>query len=161
MSSPVALELFDFVDEFARDVRGGKITAFQVVVGDDTIVIFSESFFDQFFANVLSRPIKQFSAASKRDAGRLAEELRSEAAATRESRALIALFEGFCDMYGELINGSYGAGDIPYRDFHGAYLSPLLEEAEAWAAQAQEPDLLARVKAASKAEREAVSAAKW
>jgi hypothetical protein len=64
MSSPVALELF----EFARDVREGHITAFQVVAGDDTIVIFSESFFDQFFANVLKRPIKQFSAASKRDA---------------------------------------------------------------------------------------------
>lgn len=161
MSSPIALELFDFIDEFARDVRAGEITALQTVTSDDTIVIFSESFFDQFFANALKRPIRQFSSTSKREAGRLAEELRSEEAATAASRALIALFEGFCDMSGELINGSYGAGDIDYRDFHLAYLSPLLEEAEAWAAHAQEHDLLARVQAASDAERKAVSAAKW
>ncbi|MGN6372325.1 MAG: hypothetical protein ACTHM1_04960 [Solirubrobacteraceae bacterium] len=159
--SSIALELFDFVDEFAHEVDEGTITADQTVAVDDTMVIFSESFFDQFFANVLKRPIEQFSAASKRDAGRLADELRNEAAATGELRALIALFEGFCDMYGELINGSYGAGDITYADFYRSYLEPLLEDAEAWAEQAQDPELLARLQAASQAQHDAVSAAKW
>lgn len=93
MSSPIALELFNFIDEFARDVRAGEITADQTVTSDDTIVIFGEAFFDQFFANVLKSPIEQFSATSKREAGRLAEELRSEQGATAASRALIALFE--------------------------------------------------------------------
>jgi hypothetical protein len=161
MSSPVTLKLFEFVDEFAGDVRAKKITALQTVAGDDKIVIFSEGFFDQYFANVLEQPIRQFSAASKRAAGQLAEELRSEGAATRESRALIALFEDFCDMYGELINGSYGAGNIAYRDFCAGYLSPLLEDVETWAKHAGEAELLARVQAASRVEREAVSAAKW
>ena len=118
-------------------------------------------FFDQLFARVLKRPIRGFASESKRMAVRLAEELKSENSEPRELRALIALFEKFCDVYSELIAGSYGAGNITYKQFHERYVRRLLTRAEAWARVAPYPDLAARIRDALTAYDNAIEAMQW
>jgi hypothetical protein len=161
MTSPIALELFDFVDEFAGEVHAGKLQPLDVVTGSAQIVVFCESLFDQLFANVLKRPIEGFTPGSKRSAARLAEEPKNKTSVPRELRSLIALFEKFCDMYSELISGSYGVGEITYKQFHEKYVRRLLERCEAWAEKAPYPDLSSRIHSALEGYDDAILAMKW
>jgi hypothetical protein len=161
MTSPISLELFDFFDEFASGVLAGEPQPLAAVTDDARIVVFCTSFFDQFFAEVLHRPIEGFTPQSKRLAARLAEELRKEESVPGELRSLIALFEKFCDVYSELISGSYGVGEITYKQFHEKYVRRLLERAEAWAEKAQYPDLSARIHSAREVYDHAIQAMKW
>jgi hypothetical protein len=68
--------------------------------------------------SVGERPIEGFTTESKRAATRLTEELKKDQGQPDELRSVIPLFEKFCDMYSELIGGSYGAGEITYKQFH-------------------------------------------
>jgi hypothetical protein len=160
-SSPVELTLFDFVDEFASQVRMGNPKARETVVGSSRIVVFCESFFDQFFAKVLHSAITGFDPDSKRKAARMAEQLKGEPPSSAELRALVALFESFCDMYLDVIKGSYGAAEITYARFHQNYMRRLLERAGRWAEQVPYPDLAARIAQARSVYTEAIGAMRW
>jgi hypothetical protein len=161
VNSPIALTLFDFCEEFAGEVRAGKPQPSMAVTEDARIVVFCASFFDQLFAHVLERPIEGFTPESKRAAARLAEELKKDPGQPDELRSLIPLFEKFCDMYSELIGGSYGAGEITYKQFHEKYVSRLLARAQAWAEKAKYLDLGARIHAALEAYEGAIRTMKW
>src|SRR4051794_34437397 len=112
MPAPIELSLFDFVDEFATEMRrdGLKdgLNPLDTLAANSRIVTFCESFFVQFFANVLNTEIDGFDSQSKRAASDLAVGLRDDKAKA-SVRALIALFEKFCDMYADIIGGAYGA----------------------------------------------------
>ena len=51
--------------------------------------------------------------------------------------AFIALFEGLCDMYTEVVQGSYGGEAITYEDFHQNHTIELLDESYSWAKSAR------------------------
>ncbi len=159
-SSPIELTLFDFVDEFAQQIQMGSPTPLEVVTVSSGIVVFCESFFDQLFAHVLDCPITGFDPESKRAASRLAEEMKGAETST-ELRALVALFEKFCDMYLDVIKGSYGAAEITYRRFHQTYMRRLLDRAGRWAEQASHSDLAARIAQARNAYDQAIGAMRW
>jgi hypothetical protein len=146
MPSPIEPTLFDFVEVFAGEVEAGGITGAGTVDESSAIIEFCESFFDQFFANVLHIQILGFGATSKNLASRAAVE-RRDAAALKSVRSLIALFERFCDLHGEVLGGDYGSAKITYRKFHADYMRKLLERAERWAGETDEP-LAVRIRAA-------------
>ena len=159
--SPIELSLFDFVDEFARGLEGGVPEGSDSVVDNSTVVMFCESFFDQLFASVLHCPITGFDTRSKHKAARLAEKSRTATPLSQELRKLVSLFESFCDMYQDVIKGSYGAGEITYSKFHQKYMSRLLERAELWAGQEGYSDLQTRIAAARTRYDEAVEGMLW
>ncbi len=160
-SSPIELTLFNFVDEFAFQITSGTPGPLEEVADSSSIIVFCESFFDQLFAHALDCPITGFDPDSKRKAARLAEELKGDAQTSLELRALVALFESFCDMYLEVIKGSYGAAKITYTRFHQNYMRRLLDKAQKWAEQAPYPDLALRITQASSIYTQAVGARKW
>jgi hypothetical protein len=162
MPSPISLELFDFIDDFARAVRAGNPRPSAAVTEGAEIVVFCESFFDQLFANVLKRPIEGFTSSSQKIAARLAEAMhKQEPPPLKELRALIALFEGFCEMHEELILGSYAAGQISYGEFHNKYMCELLALAGDWASAAGKRELAERIETALTVYDEATGAKRW
>jgi hypothetical protein len=158
---PIELSLFDFVDDFARQITGGHPKPSEVVEQSAGIVVFCESFFDQLFAQVLDCPITGFDPTSKRKASRLAAGLAGPLAGSPNLRALVALFEGFCDMYLDVIKGSYGSSEITYLRFHDNYMQRLLKRALAWAKEAPYDDLAARIESAQQGYSAAIGAMRW
>lgn len=96
------------------------------------IIVFCESFFEQFFGNVLEAPITGFDQLSKGVAAEQAERLRQRED-TKEARRLVALFEKFCDLHADVLGGTYGAGSITYQRFHSEYMRRLLKATFEWA----------------------------
>jgi hypothetical protein len=160
MNSPIELRLFDFVDEFAREVDTGTREPGEELPKGAQIVVFCQSFFDQLFAKVLKHPITGLDPESKRKAARLAEELKVKGVSP-ELRRLIVLFEGFCDLYAEVVDGSYGAETITYRQFHEKYMVRLLDRAWTWAVHASYPDLAERIDQARTTYKHAIEAKNW
>jgi hypothetical protein len=133
VSAPIALSLFDFVDEFAAEVKIGSIEGLDPVEEDSSLLIdFCETFFVQFFGP-LGCNIRSFDAVSKRQASELVERLRLQEGDTQHTRVIITLFESFCDMYEDIADGSYGSWSVTYEEFHTDYMSRLLEGAQEWA----------------------------
>lgn len=161
MISPISLALFDAIDDFARDVRGGDPKPLAAVTVGVEIIVFCESFFDQLFANVLNCQIQGFNPQSQNSASRLAEELKRDPNSSAPLRSLIGLFENFCEVYSQLISGSYAEGEITYRQFHELYVSRLLERAKAWAEKSDLPDLADRIDSALEVYDNAILAMKW
>jgi hypothetical protein len=160
MPSPIEPSLFDFVDEFAREVKKGEPGSLDTVAANSRIVTFCQNFFVQFFANVLCREIEGFDPQAKRAAADIAIKLQ-DAPNTAPTRALIGLFEKFCDMYADVLGGAYGAGDITYVRFHRQYMTRLLQRAQDWARSEGQAALAERIARSRARYDEAVGSMKW
>lgn len=160
-SSPIELDLFDFVDNFALSIKAGNPNRERAVTAGDAVIGFCTSFFAQFFANVLACPITGFDPASKRKASRLAEAGGDTLAVSPGQRLLVTSFESFCDMYQDVVDGSYGAAEITYTTFHDRYLSRLLEHALAWARELPYEALADRIALAQLVYSDAATVMKW
>lgn len=132
MSAPIELSLFDFVDEFAAEVEMGNFEGWDTVEEDSLLMTFCESFFDQFFA-ALGYNISGFDSKDKRKASELVERLRVAKEDMKHTRAIIALYESFCDMHDDIVESSYGSRAVTYEEFHTDYVSRLLMQAQEWA----------------------------
>ncbi|MFI4990319.1 MAG: hypothetical protein ACHQHO_05325 [Solirubrobacterales bacterium] len=160
MSAPVEPSLFDFVDEFAAEVQKGELSPLETLAANARIITFCESFFVQFFANVLGKEIEGFDPQAKRSAAGIAIELKDDQAQA-PVRALIGLFEKFCDMYADIIGGAYGAAEITYASFHRLYVGRLLRRAAEWAAAADLDELETRIVQSQQRYEDAVKSRKW
>lgn len=160
-ASPIELKIFDFIDDFARKIRGGNPTPSTVVVQTDGIVVFCESFFDQLFVRVLGASITGFDPPSKRKGVALVSRETGPLANSASLRALVTLFESFCDMYQDVIEGSYGAAEITYARFHDRYMSRLLDRALAWAREGSSQELADRIALAHLVYSDAIGAMQW
>jgi hypothetical protein len=164
MSSRLSPDLFKFVHDFAKEVADGKITKFETVEESSPIIAFCESFFEQFFGDELDTQITVFDHDAKRAAAEEAERLKlrgGNADDTKDARRLIALFEKFCDLYADVVGGTYGAGSITYRRFHADYMRRLLRAALAWARERKRRDLVAAIESASSAYDAALQGRGW
>jgi hypothetical protein len=134
MTGLVEPKLFDFASEFAVRVGQGRVHADDSVSEGDEMVVFSESFFEQFFSQVVGKRIVGFDRSSQSDVGELLEASRlnpAKSAMTPRVRDLLVLFEKFCDVYFDAI---YGTDEtITLSDFYDEYVHPLLVRADAWA----------------------------
>ncbi len=157
---PIELSLFAFIDEFAAQVKGGDPGPLDKLSGDSKVIVFCQSFFVQFFGKVLDVEIDGFDAVAKRAAAGLAVDLQGEQTKA-PIRAIIALFEKFCDMYADVVAGSYAASEITYRVFHRQYVSRLLGKAEAWAGADGHTALSAQIAKSRTVYEAAISQMKW
>jgi hypothetical protein len=160
MPSPIELSLFDFVDEFATEISKDGLNPLDTLAANSRIIEFCESFFVQFFANVLHTEIEGFDSQSKRAASGIAIALKDDKT-KKLVRVLIALFEKFCDMHADVIGGAYGAAEITYTTFHRQYIQRLLRRAAEWAKMAQLAELEARIVQSQKRYDEAAKSRKW
>ncbi|MGH9126910.1 MAG: hypothetical protein ACRDZ8_19595 [Acidimicrobiales bacterium] len=160
-SSPIELDLFDFVDIFARAVKAGDPQPRRVVSPGDGAVVFCGGFFEQLFRRVLASPISGFDPASKRRAARLVEGAGGAQAVSPGLLALVTFFESFCDMYQDVLEGSYGSAEITYAEFHTRYLSRLIERALVWAREVPYEALADRIALAQLVYADAIVAMQW
>jgi hypothetical protein len=134
VNKPIDLSLFDFIEEFATEVQEGNVDLGETVATSSPIVTFCESFFEQFFAAMDYEISGLFDYTAKEEAAELALRLRHEnEEGTLHTRAVIALFESFCDMYDDAEGGLYGYGPVSYRKFYTDYMKRLLRRAHEWA----------------------------
>lgn len=159
MSSVVQPSLFDFVSDFADEVKAGKIEELATLEESSGIIVFCESFFEQFFATV-GLSIDGFNLRGKRAAAGLAETMtRSDE--TAPVRALVSLYERFCDMYVDLVGTSFGDGTITYQVFHADYMRRLLKRALDWVTTAGHHDVIVPLTKAIGDYDEAMKKMKW
>jgi hypothetical protein len=134
MTGLVEPSLFDFVDGFAARVREGQVHAVDSVSDGDDLVVFGESFFDQFFSSAVGKRITGFDPTSQSEVGLWLEESKLNPAKhgwTGEVRDVIVMFEKFCDVYFDAIYGTDGS--ITLSEFYKEYVDLLLVRAAAWA----------------------------
>lgn len=160
MSAEIEPSLFDFVDEFADQIKEGELGSLDTLAANSGIITFCESFFVQFFANVLGQEIEGFDPVAKRAAAGIVVDLQGDKTKAPD-RALISLFEKFCDMYADVLAGAYGAADITYMSFHQQYMRRLLQRAGEWAKAHGHDDLGQRIEQSRKRYDEAVKSRKW
>jgi hypothetical protein len=159
VTPPIEPSLFDFVEEFAAEVENGKVARLDTVEESAAIIVFCQTFFLQFFA-ALGHDIDAFDQAAKHEASEIVERLRLKEG-TGHWRALIALFESLCDMYADVLGGTYGSGSITYQKFHVDYMRRLLSGAEDWAEIEGLDELAGRISAVSDVYGKAMKAKRW
>lgn len=162
MTGGISPSLFDFIDELATGIRQQSIDRDDLVEQDSTALTFCESLFDQFFG-AIGLPITGFDPSNKELAGTRAEEMRADPSADVPSiRRLIALYEGFCDMYADL-RSDYGGDVVPltFYTFHTDYLSDLLDATADWARETEFPGLVERVMASQREYHDAIENSAW
>ncbi|GIM89299.1 hypothetical protein [Paractinoplanes toevensis] len=161
MTPPIEESLFDFIDDFANQLKTGKIGRWDTVERSSDMLAFCESFFDQFFGS-LGSSITGFGRKSKQNAGELAERLhRDEPDSTRDARRIIVMFEEFCDMYSDLSSNYSSGSDVTYDIFHEDYLTRLLGLAGDWATNTGQESLAARIEQCSRTYEDAVEDTEW
>lgn len=162
MTIAISVAVFDFIDELATGIRQEEFDRDDVVDQDSTAMTFCESLFDQFFGSIGLR-ISGFGRPEKEAAGARAEELRNDSKKdTSHVRLVIALYEGFCDMYDDL-KSDYG-GDVvslTYEIFHTDYLTDLLEAVQSWAQAEGQESLADRIERARAEYNDAIESSAW
>jgi hypothetical protein len=161
VSSQLDPRLFGFVHDFAGDVEKGTVGKLDTVEASSPIIVFCESFFEQFMGDVLGSPITGFDQESKRAAAGIAERLKVDAPGEKATRRVLALFERFCDVHADVVGGTYGAGSITYQRFQADYMRRLLEAAEGWAEVSGQTALRDAIAAARAAYDKALRAQGW
>lgn len=134
------------MDKFAKQVGDGELKPDDKLDANFQIMVFCENFFAQFFGNALKTDITGFDQAAKRVASGLALDWRGQTGErAKTTRALIAMFEKFCDFYADVLGGEYAEAAITLRYFHQEYLDKLLRRAEEWAAACGDGALSTRI----------------
>ena len=157
---PLEPSLFDFVSDFSQEVLDGKIGQLDTVEESSPVITFCENLFSQFFAEYLGQPIEGFDFEAKRAAAGLAERFQGQED-RKETRSLIALFEKFCDLYGDVVGGAYGSGSVTYQTFHSDYMRRLLARTLTWSKQGEYGELTAAIERAQDTYETAMKKKKW
>jgi len=132
---PIALPLFDRVQEYAAAITSGEVTTDSPLKQDTPIIVFCQNFFAQFFDNVLTHPITGFHQAAQREAVRLRRSLTGRAKAP--IRRVIVQFEKFCETWSNIGAGGYASSRQDFLEFHQVYIPRLLGYIAAWATSAK------------------------
>jgi hypothetical protein len=129
----VAPELFDVLNQYAKDIEQGKVKPTPALGATSPALTFCENFYAQFFQNRLSQPIQHFDLEAKKAAVRLRMDLKEKNGPITVIQ-LITWYEKLCDIYSSVLALGYGVSTKGvFLDFHNNYLLILLERASAWA----------------------------
>lgn len=133
MNLPVAPELFDILNGYAKDIEQGKVKSTPSIAATSPALVFCQNFYLQFFQNRLNQPIQRINFNAKTVAVRLRLEIKQNNGPVTVIQ-LITWFEKLCDMYSNILALSYGVGTkAAFFDFHDNYLLTLLDRASKWA----------------------------
>jgi hypothetical protein len=128
---PVAPSVFDGAARYSEALQNGTISIDKPLSDTTPIINFCQSFFVQFFDNVLHEPLMAIDAQAKEQAARVREALPSDGSAA-PIRLLVSLFEELCDEWPEVLGLSYGFLRSDLLEFHRDYLPSLFEAITAW-----------------------------
>jgi hypothetical protein len=141
---PIHPDLFDQVDDYiaaSSAAAGGSVSVEQA----QAIVIFYQSFFQQFF-QVLGQEIVGFSPGSETEAIALRRSLSRPG--DLPTRRVIARFETICQIDAELAAGQYLYSSDTFLQFHTQNLGNIMRDISVWAASAGLPEIQGRAKQA-------------
>lgn len=128
----VSPELFESVHEYAELLESGEAFSEKNVVPETSpIISFTENAFAQFFENEVGSEITGFDDKFKKRAARV--RYRKKKDLSRQTLALVTLFEQFCDIHEDVIAGGYGGASVVLEEFHTKYVFRLLERLRALA----------------------------
>lgn len=153
----ISLSLFGYIDDYADAIREGSHQDSDEFDPAWEIFGFCENFFNQFFA-LFDVHIKGFTQRSREAATELIERMRSSNEGTAEARAIIVLYEEFCDMAANTKGGYGEPSTMDVLSFHEEYLSELLSAALTWAQSASNDALAERILSANRNYMSAVEA---
>jgi hypothetical protein len=124
-------QLFRKLEAYIKTIAGGAVNLDDENGLDFAVVLFCEAFFQAFFAMEFQQDVVTASDEEKRRAVRRRLKLRQK---EPEVRRLIASFEELCDLWPDIQQSSYEEPSPGFtREFHEAYLEPLLTRIAAWA----------------------------
>ena len=132
---PIAPGLFNLVRRYAKQLAASGLPKKDPLRRDATIVVFCQTFFQQFFATEFEYEIEAVDQESKREAARLRVEA-AKADTHKEALALVRSFEDLCDMWPDVLGFTYGGVSSEFRRFHVKYVPTLLDRITRWAASA-------------------------
>ncbi len=142
---PIALELFDRVDEYSDEIReliAEGDEADPEVASDTSIIIFCENFFAQFFRSFGVR-LTGLDERARMQAAR--QRLGLSKKTHQAARSLIVQFEKLCDLWPDLQGRGYTISLSHRTEFHLTYLPTLFRRIGAWAEEADFPAIAERV----------------
>lgn len=134
--SPALLEL---IDEYVEQLNSGVAISGNIVPQTSPVISFMENAFAQFFENATHNEITGFDYKAKKKAARL--RLTMKASLSAETRAIMALFEQYCDIHEDVLGAGYGGQASVLDDFHFKYVARLLERILALAEQLGDEEL--------------------
>lgn len=144
---PVEPKLFLLLERYANALSRGEVEPEGELRPE--VVTFCVNFFQQFLQNVVGLEITGIDDESKAAAIRRRLELGQETR-TRPIRSLIVMFQDLCDMWPDLVEGTYDTSESPFRRFHKIYMPRLLKRIEDWARAGGYPDIANRAVAAAR-----------
>jgi hypothetical protein len=146
---PVEPTLFSLVEQYADSINSGKVDAERGLPRDASIVVFCQTFFQQFFEHEYSLEITGTDGKSKSSAIRLRLRLEGEHGKGPTTR-LIELFQDLCDAWPDILGWTYGGSEEEFEEFHVVYVPRLLKRIEAWAKEHGYDAIADRSRAAAK-----------
>lgn len=156
-SLPVAPSVFDGAAEYSKALENGTISIDKPLSDTTPIINFCQSFFVQFFDNVLHEPLLAIDAQAKEHAARVREALPNDGSAA-PTRLLVSLFEELCDEWPEVLGLSYGFLRSDLLEFHRDYLPGLFEAITTWIKGVGDQALLQKASDAEAAYRKGLAA---
>jgi hypothetical protein len=129
---PVAPELFDTLVEWSDKVTRARNRKGALRGNSAALVTFCESFFAQFFDNVLHEDVTSFDMVAAGTASKLRRKLK-ESGDPGGSIPLIAWFQEFCKRQNRVGDLGYTSSITDCIEFCKSYMITLLERIVAWA----------------------------
>jgi hypothetical protein len=108
---PIAPSVFDGAAEYSKGLEDGSIGIDKPLSNTTPIINFCQSFFVQFFDNVLHSSLLAIDAQAKEQAAGIREGLAKDGSAA-PIRLLVSLFEELCDEWPEVL-GLRSSGRLP------------------------------------------------
>jgi len=121
--------LFDLVVQYAAELQSGIEFKNSVVPETSPILTFCQNAFAQFFDNELDSEIHGFDFRLKLKAARLRRKRKDDL--SQQAKALISLYEQFCDIYDSVLGAGYGGSASVLEAFHTRFVVRLLERLRA------------------------------
>lgn len=144
---PVEPKLFLLVERYANGLSSGEVAPEDELAPE--VVAFCVNFFQQFLQNEAGLEITGIDDASKEAAIRRRLELGQDKR-TLPVRRLIVMFQDLCDMWPDIVEGSYESSESPSRQFHKIYMPRLLKRIEDWAGASGYSDIANSAEAAAR-----------
>ncbi|HLM86329.1 MAG TPA: hypothetical protein VK272_09095 [Solirubrobacteraceae bacterium] len=135
----VSPTLLDSIDKYVEQLDAGTAISGDVVPETSPVISFMENAFAQFFENETHSEITGFDSKAKKKASRLRR--TKKAGLSAEARAIIALFEQYCDIHEDVLGAGYGGQASVLEEFHFKYVVRLLERISALAKKKSDDEL--------------------
>lgn len=131
MAGLIEETLFDYITEYADDIKAHRVNASDAIRGDDVLLIFAENFVAQFSMNFLHRHIVGFTSRSKVEMTSARRKLQKSQRSLK-AQSLMLHLEPLFSLVPEL---SYGNSEDEAHAFRLEYFHEFLQKIVDWLAE--------------------------